>query len=158
MNINAPKKDVQVMQESHKDDKEEKAQPYVDDELEYLHAGEFQQENLCLDTLDGVIGSQPGLWQCHGEGRNQFWFILKDTLNLKNKDMCIAGPDDLKTPGTVTLQNCNKEENQAWTFENNHLKLSGSSLCISNRDKKVFADQCNDDKSQKWNLKVPPGM
>lgn len=39
VNINAPKKDVQVMQESHKDDKEEKAQPYVDDELEYLHAG-----------------------------------------------------------------------------------------------------------------------
>ena len=31
----------------------------------------FSQSGLCIDTVDGTVGSKPGLWKCHDSGGNQ---------------------------------------------------------------------------------------
>jgi len=132
------------------------------DILQYLHAGEFSQNNLCIDTVDGKINSKIGLWECHGAGRNQFWFIMKDNLAMKNADLCINGPPDLKNKDHVYLQECNGKENQAWGYDDKgSLKLSGSTLCLQAnlKQKDLYLAECDENIiTQKWTKKTPPGM
>ena len=35
----------------------------------------FSQNDLCIDTVDGTVGSKPGLWKCHDSGGNQVMII-----------------------------------------------------------------------------------
>lgn len=91
-------------------------------------------EKMCLDTLEHKSGNV-GLWECHGEGRNQHWHITKDHL-LKNDDVCIQAAGENENGNLATLEKCNENvKEQKWTHKDGLLNLIGTKRCIDGEDR-----------------------
>merc|ERR1712136_367067 len=75
------------------------------------------QDLLCLDTMDADEGEGVGIFECHGQGRNQAITFTREGLLVSHakKPMCIS-VKKTKTSLNVILKKCNpNDQTQIWT-------------------------------------------
>lgn len=71
----------------------------------------------CLDVAESGINASVKLWECHGQGGNQFWFYDEDTKMMKhgsNLDRCLDA--DIANR-KVYVNRCDEfKETMKWQF------------------------------------------
>ncbi|XP_055923316.1 putative polypeptide N-acetylgalactosaminyltransferase 9 isoform X2 [Eupeodes corollae] len=110
--------------------------------------------SFCLDSPPDSDETHPsvGLWQCHGDGGNQY-FMLSKTGEIRRDEACLdyAGSE-------VTLYPCHGSKgNQFWTYkaETSQLRHGSSDKCLAINEKKdkVIMEECDENRAwQKWHL------
>lgn len=136
-----------------KNDKESKK---VDEEIENGQPklkGEIKQGSLCIDTLEHPKNGKVGLYQCHGLGRNQYWFLTMKN-QLKNNNLCIEATSEGND--VVLLQECNVDsKRQRWEYEGDQFILSGTKACLDagENPSELATRLCSQSaKTQKWKM------
>ncbi|XP_066928328.1 polypeptide N-acetylgalactosaminyltransferase 13-like isoform X2 [Clytia hemisphaerica] len=115
----------------------------------FVQAGEIKNPDttVCLDTLGKGEASVVGLYECHGQGGNQY-FTLNKKGEIKNEDNCLTinGPN-------LVLRECEERsrKGQRWAFKGNQIKSITQNSCLQVRNKmNLIVGPCTSGQTQKW--------
>jgi len=127
-------------------------------DVNFAAAGQIRNPSTdqCLDTLGKKDDAPLGLYQCHGQGGNQY-FVLTSKRELKSEDNCLDynGYD-------LYLRECDGLlQNQKWEYKDNTLYHPRRDVCIDRGSKnsehaKVRA--CDGRLSQVWEFSKTDDM
>ncbi|XP_028408753.1 polypeptide N-acetylgalactosaminyltransferase 13-like isoform X2 [Dendronephthya gigantea] len=116
----------------------------------FLFSGEVRnpQSGMCFDTLGKRDDHPLGLYQCHGQGGNQY-FTLNSKGELKSEDNCLDfnGYD-------LYLRECDDlGQNQKWEYKDSKVHNIRRNVCLDRGDSNseyVKAVACSGQESQVW--------
>lgn len=118
------------------------------------------QDLMCLDTMDAVENQWIGIFECHGQGRNQAVTFTTDgtILGGSSKILCLAMKNMVSK--NVVLKKCNSnDETQKWTTDSKYgyiMPIVRQDHCLNSpaqEDKGMTIEPCNLQMiTQKWQL------
>jgi len=119
-----------------------------------------QGRSLCADTMDGAQGSPVGVYECHGQGRNQEFTLLPPALvEIPNSDSidpqpvvgkiqaggkyCLQ-PLSLAQCSDVVLGACDDTATTTDKIESSSLKASASNWLVESAEGLLSPESCPD--------------
>ena len=74
------------------------------------------QDLLCLDTMDAGVNQSVGIFECHGQGRNQGVTFTTDGMLVSSAKLplCVA-MKNIQSTGVILKKCSNHDDTQIWT-------------------------------------------